>query len=326
MPIYKSTLNTNKKPKKEKEKKERVKMSKQKKKKLVCLSLMLISLSCFVLLIIKNPIQTFLLGMFGIFAYPMLLSITLLSIAGLTNKKYIVNKRYVICLCFSLFFIITVIHLILTRNVSLDSYGKYLKETYLAQTTGAGLILSLASFPIVKYLTVVGAYIFTIIGLIISVGFTIDCVVSSRYAPQKEKPKNNFNFNEFETLNANTNDVSVNFTHKQEDLKRKIAKQKLGLEKQESSIISTSMPIENIMEKLPKSRPMSKQEYILTPPEITIPEYNKEKPKPVERKTVNFNDIIVNDAEDYYFGAKVIEGKDISSNTQLNSPPPQTNS
>ena len=319
MPIYKSTLNTNKKPKKEKEKKERVKMSKEKKKKLSSLSLLIISILCFALLIIKTPIQTFLLGMFGIFAYPMFLSIALLSFAGLTNKKYVMNKRYVICLCFSLFFIITVIHLILTRNVSIASYGKYLKETYLAQTTGAGLILSLITFPLVKYLTVVGAYVFTIIGLIISVGLTIDCVVGARYTPQKEKPKTDFNFNEFETLNANTNDVSVNFTHKQEDLKRKIAKQKLGLEKQESSIISTSMPIENIMEKLPKSRPMSKQEYILTPPEIVIPEYSREKLKAVERKTVNFNDIIVNDAEDYYFGAKVIDGKDLSSNKTINT-------
>jgi len=313
VPIYKSTLNTNKKPKKDKEKKERVKMSKEKKKKITRLSTLVISLLCFVLLIVKTPIQTFLLGMFGVFAYPMFLAIALLSFAGLTNKKYVMNKRYIVCLCFSLFFIISVIHLILTRNVSVESYAIYLKETYLAETTGAGLMLSLIAYPIVKYLTVVGAYVFTIIGLIISVGLTIDCVVSSRYTPAKEKPKSNFNFNEFETLNANTNDVSVNFTHKQEDLKRKIAKQKLGLEKQESSIISTSLPIENIMEKLPKSRPMSKQEYILTPPEITMPEYTKEKPKTVERKTVNFNDIIVNDAEDFYFGAKVIDGKDIST-------------
>ena len=50
--------------------------------------------------------------------------------------------------------------------------------------------------------------------------------------------------------------------HKQQDIKKQIAKQKLGIEKNESSIISTSMPIENIIEKLPQAKPLSKKEYI----------------------------------------------------------------
>ena len=273
MPIYKSTLNTNnKKPKKDKEpKNKKIKMPKEKKKKIALISLLILSVFFFIFLMFNNPIQNFLLGLFGVFAYPFFLSSIFLLIAGISNKKYIVNKRYVVCLSLSLFFIITIIHLILTRNVSLTSYSSYLVKTYKAQTTGGGLLFSLFTFPMVKYLTKVGAYVLTIIGLLISVGLTADCIVVARNKP--EKKETNFDFNEFKTLNENTNDVKITFEHKEEDLKRKIAKQKLGLEKNESTIISSSMHIDNISDKLPKSRPMSKQEYILTPPEIVIPPF-----------------------------------------------------
>lgn len=320
MPIYKSTLNTNnKKPKKDKQPKEKVKIPKEKKKKIALISLLILSSILFVLLLFNNPIQNFLLGVLGIFAYPFFLSCSLLLIAGVSHKKYFINKRYIVCLSFSLFFVITIIHLILTRNVSLDSFSKYISQTYKAQTTGGGVVFSLFTFPIVKYLTKVGAYVLTIIGLLISIGLTADCIVVARNKP--EKKENNFDFAEFKTLNENTNDVKITFESKQEDIKRKIAKQKLGLEKNESTIISSSMHIDNISEKLPKSRPMSKKDYILTPPEIVIPEAPKKK----EAEKPNYNnfntnnnytntksnndDVIVSDAEDFYNDATVFESK-----------------
>ena len=314
MPIYKSTLKTNKKSQKEKPKKIKTKMPKQKKKKIVILSFFLLSLMGFVFLLFNNPVRNFLMGTFGVFAYPLFLSTVLLLMAGLKSKKYMVNKRYVVCLSLSLFFIINLIHLILTKNISLDSFTTYLSQTYKAKVTGGGLVLSLITFPMVKYLTVVGAYVLTIIGLIISVALTADCIVVSRNQPEK-KPEN-LGLNQFKTLNETTNDVKITFEHKQEDLKRKIAKQKLGLEKNESSIISSSMHIENITDKLPKSRPMSKQEYILTPPEIVIPEYKKPEPKqPIK----NANDVIVNDASDFYDDAKVIESKQPTTEINIES-------
>ena len=319
MPIYKSTLNTNnKKPKKEKkEPKEKIKLSKEKKKKIALTSMLILSSLFFAFLLFNNPIQKFLLGLLGVFAYPFFLSFSLLLIAGISNKKYFINKRYVVCLSFSLFFIITIIHLILTRNVSLSSFSTYLTQTYKAQTTGGGMLFSLITFPLVNYLTTVGAYVITIIGLLISIGLTADCIVVARNKP--EKKVTNFDFTEFKTLNENTNDVKITFDHKQEDIKRKIAKQKLGLEKNESTIISSSMHIDNITDKLPKSRPMSKQEYILTPPEIVIPEAPKKKENVqpsynnsnYNTNTVKTNndDVIVSDAEDFYNDAVVFESK-----------------
>ena len=316
MPIYKSTLNSNnKKPKKEKPYKEKRKISKENKKKITLTTLLILSLTFFIFLFFNNPVQKFILGVLGVFSYPFLLSCSLLLISGLNKKKYMVNKRYIICLSFSLFFIITIIHLILTRNVSILNFSTYLKQTYQAQTTGGGILFSLLTYPMVNYLTKVGAYVITSIGLIISIGLTADCILVARNKP--ETKENNFNFNELKTLNENTNDIKITFEHKQEDIKRKIAKQKLGLEKNESTIISSSMHIDNISDKLPKSRPMSKQEYILTPPEIVIPEAPNQK-QPVEtsysnNQNNNSDDFIVSDAEDFYNDAVVFESKkDIS--------------
>ncbi len=306
MPIYKSTLNTNSNKKPEKQPKQL--MSKDKKRKIVCLSVIAFCLLSFVLLMFDNFVQRFYLGVFGIFAYPLFIATCIFMIAIMSKKKYTLNKRYLVSLSLSLFFALVILHLILTHKISTTSYSSYLADSYRIKTSGGGILLSLITYPVVKYLTIVGAYIFNIIGFIISVWMVVDSIIVARNAPSQDS-KSNFNFTEFKTLNENTNDISITFDHKQEDLKKKIAKQKLGLEKNESSIISSSMHIDNISEKLPKSRPMSKREYILTPPEIVIPDYKYEKPFQSVKKPTD--DVIVDNTTDFE-DAKVIEGKDLT--------------
>lgn len=321
MPIYRSTLNTNK-QKPEKNKKPKKNMSKESKKQIILVCSLIFCVLSLILLMFKNFMQSFYLGLFGVFAYPFFATVSMFLCAKILKKKYKLNKRYLTFLCLSLFFVVFILHLILTHNITLASYGKYLKASFKTKTTGAGLVMSLISYPIIKLLTMVGAYVFSVIGLVISIGFLVDCIVVMRNTDEEQK-ESKFNFTEFKTLNEDTNDVSITFEHKQEDLKKKIAKQKLGLEKSESSIISSSMHIDNIAEKMPKSRPMSNREYILTPPEIVIPEYTK--PKPIERpKPTKSEDVIVNDASDFYENSKVIVGKNLddvkeSLNTTENS-------
>lgn len=305
MPIYRSTLNTNKKP--DKEQKPKKEHKKRNTKQIVLVGCLIFCVLSFVFLMFDNFVQDFYLGLFGVFSYPLFATALVFLSALVMKKKYKLNKRYLTFLCLSLFFIVFILHLILTHNLPLKSYGNYLAKTYKLKTSGAGLVMSMISYPIIKMLTTVGAYVFSAIGLIISVGFLIDCIIVMRNG-EEERVDSKFNFTEFKTLNEDTNDVSITFEHKQEDLKKKIAKQKLGLEASESSIISSSMHIDNIAEKMPKSRPMSNKEYILTPPEIVIPEYTK--PKPVERpRVVKSDDVIVNDASEFYGNSKVIEGK-----------------
>ena len=65
------------------------------------------------------------------------------------------------------------------------------------------------------------------------------------------------------------------------------------------------------------SKYKSKREYILTPPEIILPDYEKIKTEATRPQNnlaskVNLNsDIFVSDTDEFYKDAKVIEGKEV---------------
>ena len=98
------------------------------------------------------------------------------------------------------------------------------------------------------------------------------------------------------------------------------------------------MRLEDIPDTPAKYR--SKREYILTPPDITVPDYSqiKEETKPTPRprfeepvksgiqsKVTLNSDIFVTDTEDFYKDAKVIEGKDINIEDKIQEIKPKQN-
>lgn len=315
MSIYKSTLNTSK-QKQKKQKPEKIKVKHPpiiSKGRFALISLLVISVACFVALCLPhNFIKNFMLGLLGLSAYPVCVLSAFLCAMSLGKTKYEINKKYAIYLTCALFFVLMIVHLILTTRVSLESYSQYLTDTYSLKTSGAGLIMSLFTYWMKKYLTVVGAYILSAIMLTVFIGLIVDS--KNNVQPKEEQPekKSNFDFGGLISEQKNE-DVPVTIKYQQDDLKKKIAKQKLGLESGSSTIISSSMRLDEIPDTPKKYR--SKKEYILTPPEITIPTY--EPPvEPVKKdiaSKVNVNsDIFVTDTEDFYKDAKVIEGKDIN--------------
>ena len=266
--------------------------------------------------------------MVGISAYPATLLAGFLCCVGLGKTKYEVNKKYVVFLSFALFFVLMVVHLILTTRIELNSYAQYLADTYKLKTSGAGLIMSLFTYFMKKYLTVVGAYIFSIILLTVFVGLILDTRQANQLPKEEIKPKSKFDFSgmiDGEVSEPKEEPVEITLKHKQDNLKKTIAKQKLGMDSGSSTIISSSMRLEDIPDTPVKYK--SKREYILTPPEIVIPEYEKPKAEPFVRnentvrfenvKPSNSDDIFVGDAEDFYKDAKIIEGKDINSNNKI---------
>lgn len=267
MAIYKSSFN--KKPEKEekpkKEKKIKPASSKQFKFNFKLFSLILCVLLFVACVLPNNFIKSFLLGVVGLSIYPItLISILFLGLL-LAKKKYKAQKKYVAYLISALVLIWFIFHLILTSKLSTASYGVYLKETYLAKTTAGGLLFSLVSYFAVKYLTVVGAYIFSAIGLAIFVGLIIDYVVVERNIIKAEKTTN-FDFSNFEDYSIDEKPIE---TITEEEHIKKIARRKLGLEKGESTVISSSMPTYDV--NLQQEKPLSKREYILTPLTPIIP-------------------------------------------------------
>ena len=322
--IYKSTLNTSKQKKEKKEKVSKIKTERPKViniGKFIAIILMITSAISFVSLCCpSNFIKNFLLGVFGISAYPICLLTLFLCTISMSKTKYEVNKKYTIYLSCALFFVLMVAHLILTTGIDVNAYGQYLADTYNLKTSGAGLIMSLFTYWMKKYLTVVGAYIFAIILLTVFIGLILD-TKHVKQQPKQEQPKKSvFDFTGLISEN-NPKEEPITLQRKQEDLKKQIAKQKLGMESGSSTIISSSMRLDEIPDTPAKYK--SKREYILTPPEIVIPEYKKSTVKNEPDKNdlmskIELNsDIFVSDAEDFYKDAKIIEGKDIDNKINI---------
>ena len=284
MAIYKSSFN--KKPEKEEKPKKEKKIKPLNSKKVkvnVNLIILLLSLGVFIACVLPgNFIKNFLLGLFGLSVYPITILGILFSSLLLAKKKYKAEKKYIVYLVSALVLIWFIFHLILTSKLSTASYGVYLKQTYLAKTTAGGLIFSLISYFAVKYLTVVGAYIFSTIGLAVFVGLIIDYVVVQKNLVKTEK--RNFDFSNFEDYSINEQPIE---TITEEEHAKKLARRKLGLEKGESTIISSSMPNYNV--NLQQEKPMSKREYILTPLTPIIPP--EESKKVFNEATVSNEDI-----------------------------------
>lgn len=314
MAIYKSSFN--KKPdKKENEKKQErekqvvIKDKKVKTKRKVNVPLISLVIFFVILLICilpSNFIKTFILGVIGLLVYP-ICAIGILVSALLMKKKrfsFSPNKRYIIYLSIALFIIWFIFHLILTSRLPMNSYGSFLKETYSARTTAGGILFSLLSYPIVKLLTLVGAYIFSAIALAIFVGLIIDLINVEKNSNKVEK-KTKFDFNSIEDFEIDEPEIKP--VSKEEQAK-KIAKRRLGLEKGETTILSSSMPNLDVNNRATQSRPMSKRDYILTPIEPVIPPDNT-------------NDLFLDNTTGYFNSKKVNKKSnfDVNANSLNNT-------
>lgn len=319
--IYRSTLN-NSNPDRDK-KKEKANKIKTKAShvigvgKYIKIVLAVISAIVFIMLCCpSNFVKNCLLGLVGISAYPICLLVIFVCAMGISKNKYKINRKYVAYLSSALFFVLMLAHLILTTNLSLGEYSAYLVDTYRLKTSGAGLVMSLFTYPMKKYLTTVGAYILTVILITVFVGLIIDArQPKQKKVEQPQEVKSKFDFGGL-ISESKPEEVPITIQHKQEDLKKRIAKQKLGLEKADSTIISSSMRVEDIDDSPKKYK--SKREYILTPPEIVLPDYDSQpKVEPVTpTRREQPSDIFVSDTSEFYKDAKVIEArnKDVDDN------------
>jgi len=274
MAIYKSSFNQ--KPEKEekpkKERKEKIKQPKVRSSRKLNINPNLISMLVFLALFVvccfpNNFLRNFLLGIFGLSVYPLILLGMFFSVVALKKIKFNASKKYVTYIAVAVCVVWFILHLILTSKLSLNSYGVYLVQTYKAKTTAGGILFSLVSFPVIKLLTIVGAYIVSAILFAIFVGLITDYIMVERKITKVEQ-KSKFDFNSMEDFALTEKPIET--ISKDEETKQR-AKRKLGLEKGESTIISSNMPQYNF-EQIQQIKPtMSKKDYILTPIDPVLP-------------------------------------------------------
>ncbi len=281
MPIYKSTLSE-----KDKERLNKIHSEKNNKNQVKKnLKLPIILCSIFVVLFISlfipgkyNFIKSVILGCFGLFSYSALAMGIIFSIVYMTKRNFKLNKKYVVILSLILFMIIFISHLIVTNNmngeVSNISFWRYIADTYKMKTSIGGAVFAIIVYPLLYLLkSRILLFVFSGIALLILSALLYDFIKSSKKPAEQNKVSDDYielnSFGEITTKSENEN-IPITIEAEKKKLEKSIAKQKLGLDNYDSSIIASNMPITDVDNHIQKSRPMTKREYILTPPEIEI--------------------------------------------------------
>ena len=118
-------------------------------------------------------IRSFVLGTFGLSAYPVLIVTALIGGLCLTKKKYVIAKNYVLSLIGLYFILICVLQTALT-DISVAGMGQYLADAYNSKTTPGGVLAGIFAYGLGAIVNYVGAYIIFGILALVCVAFMVD--------------------------------------------------------------------------------------------------------------------------------------------------------
>lgn len=260
--------------------------------------------------------KSFLMGVFGLFAYPIFIVLFFVGIALINNKKYVMSKRYAISMSLAIFSLLSIIDLALMHNFS-GNYGEWLAYSYNHKLTAGGFVVGFITAPFRFLLFQAGAYVVFSILLIVSIGLIIDYFRFAQKYNAYKKPTKVVQKNEQpvevmmptkrtrkkEVQEVKEEQPKITLDAEIEKNKQDLtAKEKLGLLNKKTVLSSPNVfekqpPImrkeESSIEKV-NSGKMSIREYLLTKPtNIDLGYYRKDiaqNPTPtVEEKSIQNN-------------------------------------
>ena len=260
-------------------------------------------------------LKVFFLGILGIFVYPLAVFGMILSLALLNDKKYVMPKRYAVFLLLSLYLFLSIVQLIIIGLPGDKSYGSYIVLNYTKLFTAGGMIIGFIPASLLYLMGAVATYILLSLGLVVSVVFFVETVLSMRKNVQQEEPVK-LNIKEKSTTQKQVvfdkspkltkiltpkEDVNVMYgAEKEENEKKELsAREKLGLVGGFKKIGN-----ENQNLKLPKEREdepkipegMSIRDYLLSPPTVDIDKFMANKNKRTSSPITNLNNNDINKA------------------------------
>lgn len=251
-------------------------------------------------------LKSFFLGILGIFVYPLCVLGFIISLALLNNKKYVMPKKYAIFLIVSLILLLSILQLIIIGLPSGKTYGEYIALNYTKKITAGGMIIGFLPSTLMYLMGGVATYILLSVGLITSVAFFVEALLSLRKTQQKEAPlrlqikekevKKPFNpRNEvknvqeerLQNIKKPAPDIMFSGSVKEEEKRELTAREKLGLvgnyqsfKQEEKKLV---LPKDEDDGKIPEG--MSAREYLLHQPKINMEKYmeamRRTRPQPV---------------------------------------------
>lgn len=90
------------------------------------------------------------------------------------KMRFVLSVKYILYLAFSLLCIIAIIHTAVTAKFTMDNYGAYLSQCYVARFTPGGVVVGLLTYPLMSLLNVASSYVFFGIVLTILIALIID--------------------------------------------------------------------------------------------------------------------------------------------------------
>lgn len=251
---------------------------------------------------IVKPLQTFFLGLFGVFCYPLCIILFVVGLALVNNRRYVMPKKYMICLILTTFFALCILQLAVVGNTNGLTFGDYLAKNYLDKWTPAGFLVGVVSSSILFIAKIYGAYIIFILAFVLCLALLLDSLKSMKKQKEeaepvsvliKDKKQGDLNKEEnkpellqLEKEKEETNVVLDGNLKEQEE--KPTARQILGLDKKREKAYGYEDKSEKktiIQKQEEPSKPKSLKDLILTPPQIDIDNYFKDVKKQSEIPT-----------------------------------------
>ena len=167
-----------------------IKLSYENKRKLVLgIGIGLIVLCSFAFLVLFTglikPLRYFLLGTFGLFAYPIFIILFFVGLALINKKKYVLPVKYTAYIICALVSLLAIIQNIIVGNFS-GGFFEFLGYNYTTQLTPGGIIIGLIISPFKYAFGTAGVYAIFAISLVV-----FSCLIADYLLYVKKKAAEN---------------------------------------------------------------------------------------------------------------------------------------
>ena len=239
-------------------------------------------------------LQKFLLGVFGVFGYLLCILLIIIGLAVLNRRKYVMPKRYAVCLILAVIMFVCIVQLIIVGN-KYDGEGvkigfwQYLGSNYTKTWTAGGILAGLLTTAVLYITNLVGAYLILGLGLAISIALLIDSLNKMKEEKVENEPVSVQIKEAEEEKQEKQEEINVvlkgNLQKEEEPAGPPTAKQLLGLDHKRNyayeyhngagKVAATEVKATEETVKAAEHDPKDWKKYILTPPQVDIDEYFK---------------------------------------------------
>lgn len=244
------------------------------------IGIILLVLSCvFLFCLITSFIpfmNKFLLGVFGVFGYPLSALMFFISVALINNKRYVLSKKYTAFLILTVFFLLCLIQMAIIGPNVLDgqvmSFKDHLILSYTKKWTAGGIITGLFTTSLTYLVGYIWSYVIFALIFAIFAALYVDSLVAIIKAKKEDKPVK-ISLKEVNKKEKKEINVVAKANKEEKQVNEESIREKLGLVRRKPETFEKKIEIREEEEEKPKKIS------ILTPPEIDFEKFFASKAK-----------------------------------------------